>query len=54
VQREEAHANIFNGHGIDMVILACGMDKVHTINEQVTLVDMVKTSELLIEIIRRV
>ncbi len=47
-------ANIFNGHGIDMVILACGMDKVHTINEQVTLKDMVKTSELLLEIIRRV
>lgn len=46
-------ANIFNGHGIDMVILACGMDKVHTINEQVTLKDMVKTSELLLEIIRR-
>lgn len=47
-------ANIFNGNGIDMVILACGMDKVHTINEQVTVEDMVKTTQLLIEIIRRV
>ena len=47
-------ANIFNGHGIDMVILACGMDKVHTVHEQVTVEDMVRTSELLVEIIRRV
>lgn len=47
-------ANIFNGNGIDMVILASGMNKVHTINEQVTLEDMAKISELLVEIIRRV
>ncbi len=47
-------ANIFNGNGIDMVILATGMNKVHTINEQVTLKDMVKVSELLVELIRRV
>lgn len=46
-------ANIYNGHGIDMVILATGMDKVHTINEQVSVDDMVKVSELLVEIIRR-
>ncbi|MCW8860549.1 MAG: M20/M25/M40 family metallo-hydrolase, partial [Deltaproteobacteria bacterium] len=47
-------ANIFNGNGIEMVIIATGMAKVHTINEQVSLDDMVKTSELLVEIIRRV
>ncbi|MBN1959090.1 MAG: M20/M25/M40 family metallo-hydrolase [Desulfuromonadales bacterium] len=47
-------ANIFNSHGIDMVILATGMAKVHTINEQVAVKDMVKTSELLVEIVRRV
>ncbi|SHI48032.1 peptidase T-like protein [Malonomonas rubra DSM 5091] len=46
-------ANIFNGNGIDMVILATGMAKVHTINEQVSVNDMVKVSELLVEIIRR-
>ncbi len=46
-------ANIFNGHGIDMVILASGMAKVHTVNEQVAVNDMVKISELLVEIIRR-
>jgi len=46
-------ANIFNGNGIEMVILATGMAKVHTINEQVSVNDMVKVSELLVEIIRR-
>ena len=47
-------ANIFNNHGIEMVIMATGMEKVHTINEQISLDDMVKASELLVEIIRRV
>jgi len=46
-------ANIFNGHGIEMVIMATGMEKVHTINEQISVDDMVKASELLVEIIRR-
>ena len=46
-------ANIFNSHGIEMVIVGCGMNKVHTVNEQVTVDDMVKVSELLVEIIRR-
>jgi len=45
-------ANIFNGNGIEMVIVATGMAKVHTINEQIALDDMVKVSELLVEIIR--
>lgn len=47
-------ANIFNGHGIDMVIMASGMDKVHTLNEQIKLEDMVNCSKLLVEVIRRV
>lgn len=46
-------ANIYNGHGIEMVILATGMAKVHTVHEQVSVADMVKVSELLVEIIRR-
>jgi len=46
-------ANIYNGQGIAMVILATGMSKVHTIHEQVSVEDMAKVSELLIEIIRR-
>ncbi|MFO7765933.1 MAG: M20/M25/M40 family metallo-hydrolase [Pelovirga sp.] len=45
-------ANIFNGHGIDMVILGTGMAKVHTPQEQVAVADMEKVSELLVEIIR--
>jgi len=46
-------ANIFNNNGIEMVIMGTGMEKVHTIDEYISLDDMVKTSELLIEIIRR-
>ena len=46
-------ANIFNGHGVEMVIMATGMEKVHTINEYISVDDMVKASELLVEIIRR-
>ncbi|NOQ51093.1 MAG: M20/M25/M40 family metallo-hydrolase [Desulfuromonadaceae bacterium] len=47
-------ANVFNGQGIEMVILATGMAKVHTVNEQIAVDDMVKVSELLVEILRRV
>lgn len=46
-------ANIYNGHGIDMVIMATGMSKVHTVNEQVSVNDMVMVSELLVEVLRR-
>ena len=45
-------ANVFNGHGIEMVILGTGMDKVHTPQEQVAVADMEKVSELLVEILR--
>ena len=46
-------ANIYNGHGIEMVIMATGMTKVHTVNEQVSVNDMVMVSELLVEVLRR-
>lgn len=46
-------ANIFNGHGIEMIILATGMTRVHTHDESVAVVDMVHVAELLVEIIRR-
>ena len=46
-------ANIFNANGIEMVILACGMDKVHTVHEQVKVADMEAVSALLVETIRR-
>lgn len=45
-------ANIFNGHGIEMVILGTGMANVHTQQEQVAVADMEKVSALLVEIIR--
>lgn len=45
-------ASVFNGHGIDMVILATGMAKVHTVDEQVAVTDMEKVSALLVEILR--
>ena len=46
-------ANIFNGHGIEMIILATGMEGVHTHDESVAVTDMVHVTELLIEIIRQ-
>jgi tripeptide aminopeptidase len=46
-------ANIFNGHGIETVILGTGMDRVHTVDEQVKVEDMERVAELLVEILRR-
>lgn len=46
-------ANIFNGHGIETVILGTGMDRVHSVEERVAVADMVRVSELLVEIIRQ-
>ena len=46
-------ANIFNAHGIEMVILATGMTRVHTHDESVAVADMVHVTELLVEIIRQ-
>lgn len=46
-------ANIFNEHGIETVILGSGMENVHSVNEEVSVEDMVKVSELLVEMIRR-
>lgn len=46
-------ANIFNGNGVEMIILATGMKKVHTHDEYVAVADMVQVAELLVEIIRQ-
>jgi len=46
-------ANIFNGHGIETVILGTGMTHVHTVQESVRVDDMVRVAELLVEVIRR-
>jgi tripeptide aminopeptidase len=46
-------ANIFNAHGIEMIILATGMQGVHTHDESVAVADMAHVTELLVEIIRQ-
>ncbi len=43
-------ANIFNGYGLPTAILATGMNKVHTTEEQLDLVDLVKLTELVLAI----
>lgn len=40
-------ANIFNGFGLPTAIIATGMDKVHTVDEQLDLNDLVSLTELL-------
>ncbi len=44
-------ANILNQKGLSTIILGIGMDKVHTTNEQISLSDMEKTAQLLLELI---
>jgi tripeptide aminopeptidase len=46
-------ANIFNGHGIETIILATGMRDVHSPKESVAVDDMVSVAELLVEVIKR-
>ncbi|MBE0595932.1 MAG: M20/M25/M40 family metallo-hydrolase [Desulfuromonadales bacterium] len=46
-------ANIFNGHGIETVIIGTGMTQVHSVEESVAVDDMVQVAELLVEIIRQ-
>ncbi len=46
-------ANIFNSHGIETVILGTGMTNVHSVNESVSVADMVRVAELLVEVLRR-
>ncbi len=46
-------ANIFNAYGIEMIILATGMTRVHTPDESVAVADMAHVTELLVEIIRQ-
>ena len=47
-----ADANVFCLHGIDTGVLGTGMGEMHTTQEYVALDDMVKTAELLLEIIK--
>ncbi|MEZ4484052.1 MAG: hypothetical protein R2864_05475 [Syntrophotaleaceae bacterium] len=45
-------ANILNSYGVETVILGTGMRKVHSVEESVTVDDMARVAELLVEIIR--
>ena len=40
-------ANVFNTYGLETAILATGMNKVHTLEEEIDLDDMVKLTELI-------
>jgi len=44
-------ANIFNAHGIKSVIFATGMDRVHTVNEQINMDDLYKNATLLFNVL---
>ena len=44
-------ANIFNGLGVPTVNLAVGYEYIHTTKEQIKAADLVKTTELVVEII---
>lgn len=46
--------NIINGKGIQAVNLSVGMEKVHSVEEQININDMVKATEFLIAIIQSV
>jgi len=45
-------ANIFNGKGIETVIMGTGMHHVHSLEESVSVADMVRVTELLVEVLR--
>lgn len=46
--------NIFNSKGIEAVDLSVGMEKVHSVDEQISLTDMVNAVEFLIGIIQNI
>jgi len=45
-------ANIFNGYGIPTANLGCGMEKVHTTEEFITVENLVKNAHYLVEIVK--
>ena len=46
--------NILNGQGIQAVDISVGMEKVHSVEEQICIDDMVKAAQFLVEIIKSV
>ena len=45
-------ANVFNGRGLAIANLGCGMREIHTVNEWIDVKDIVATAELLVETVR--
>lgn len=45
-------ANVLNGKGLQVANLGCGMREIHTVKEWLDLKDLVRTAELLLEIVR--
>jgi tripeptide aminopeptidase len=45
-------ANVFNAHGMQVVNLSTGVQKVHTVEEQISVADMVACAEIALEYIR--
>ncbi|WP_338551811.1 M20/M25/M40 family metallo-hydrolase [Paenibacillus sp. KS-LC4] len=46
-------ANVFNGLGLPTVNLAVGYEHIHTTKEQIKVADLVKTTELVVEIMKQ-
>ncbi|RCX13244.1 tripeptide aminopeptidase [Anaerobacterium chartisolvens] len=46
--------NIINGRGIEAVDISVGMDKVHSVEEQISIKDMARAAEFLVEIIKAI
>ena len=45
-------ANIYNAMGVPTIVMATGMDKIHTHDEFISRADLIKTAELALEVIR--
>jgi tripeptide aminopeptidase len=47
-------ANVYNSKGVPSIVVATGMDKIHTHDERISRQDLVDTARLTLEILRRV
>lgn len=45
-------ANVFNAKGVPSIVIATGMQKIHTHDEHISRADLIKTAELSLEILR--
>lgn len=45
-------ANIYNAKGVPSIVVATGMEEIHTHNEFITIADLVATAELTVELIK--